>query len=69
MVVHLENTTENSTLDLRLPAEMQGRFYDVTTGAVVGEVVVESFDSAGGPVSVVLPPDQHAVILELRAID
>ena len=69
MVVHLENTTENSTLDLRLPVEMQGRFFDVTTGAVVGEVVVESFDGAGGPVSVVLPPDQHAVILELRAID
>ena len=69
MVVHLENTTENSMLDLRLPAEMKGRFYDVTTGAVVGEVVVESFNSAGGPVSVVLPPDQHAVILELRAID
>ena len=69
VLVYIENTTERSSLDLRLPKTMRGRVYDATTGDVLREVVAESVDSAGRPVSVVLPPDQQAVILELRTRD
>ena len=69
MLVHIEDTMERSFLDLRLPTTMQGRIYEATTGHVLSEVVVESFSSAGGPVSVTLPRDQEAVILELWADD
>ncbi|MEE3203539.1 MAG: hypothetical protein VX262_09645 [Acidobacteriota bacterium] len=69
VLVYIENTTERSSLDLRLPKTMRGRVYDATTGDVLREVVAESVDSAGGPVSVALPPDQQAVILELRTRD
>ena len=48
---------------------MRGRIYAATTGQVLSEVAVESFQSAGGPVSVDLPPGHEAVILELRARD
>jgi hypothetical protein len=69
VLVHIENTTERSSLDLRLPTTMRGRIYAATTGQVLSEVAVESFQSAGGPVSVDLPPGHEAVILELRARD
>ena len=42
LFVYLEDTSATSTLMLRLPTAMSGRFYDGTTGSVVGEVTVES---------------------------
>ncbi|MFL2433781.1 MAG: hypothetical protein ACJ0H0_02640 [Vicinamibacterales bacterium] len=69
VLVYLENTMERSSLDLRLPMTMRGRIYAATTGQVLREVAVESFQSAGGPVSVDLPQGYEALILELRVTD
>jgi len=69
VLVYVENTVESSSLDLHLPTTMIGRFYDATTGDVLREVVAESVDNADGPVSLALPSDQQAVILELRTRD
>ena len=67
MLVHVEETTSESTLTLRLPTAMRGRIYDATTGVVVGEVTVEAGDITGPPVPIALPPNRQAVILDLRA--
>ena len=70
MFVYLEDTSAASTLMLRLPTAMHGRFYDATTGSMVGEVMVESTTNvAGPPATVALPSDRQSMILDLRVIN
>ena len=70
MFVYLEDTSADSTLFLRLPTAMQGRFYDATTGSVIGEVTVESTTGVTGPpATVVLPSDHQSIILDLHVVN
>ena len=66
---YLEDTTTASRLMLRLPVVMTGRFIDVDTGVLLGELTVEPALATARPTRVAVPAGHRAVILQLRARD
>ena len=68
-LAYLEDTTAGSRLMLRLPIRMTGRFLDVATGAVLGELTVEAPLDTEPPEPVAVPAGHHSVILQLRTVD
>ena len=69
MLAQREDTTTVSRLMLRLPVVMTGRFIDVDTGVLLGELTVEPALATARPTRVAVPAGHRAVILQLHARD
>ena len=65
-IAYVEATTPESSLMLRFPVPMSGRFLDAATGAGLQEVTVPAA-ATGPPVRVSAPPGRAGVILDLHA--
>ena len=66
-ICYMESTVPESSVTLRLPVPMSGRFLDAATGAVLQELTVQASTGADPPARVHPPPGHAGVILDLHA--